>query len=274
MTQASTATTAMVLAGGAALSATERQELARHEATIERGMQTFMEVGQALAAIKAGKLYRETHRSWEQYVRDRWEFDQSYAHRLIEAVSVVENVTPLGGVLPANEAQARPLVTLPPDEQQETWRRVQERANGDKITGKIVAETAREVAAPRLQAESERHAEEQERQQRKTLRQQRKIEREQQTAAAQQQAAALQEQMLVSQAVAATHNELRRKIDLETAREQVLEMARRWVRFMDSWDGNPRDKPIMDARTVVLGRAIKVMINLEEEALPAKEAAD
>ena len=46
------------------LSTTESRELERCEATIEAGLQTFVEVGTALLKIREGRLYRATHRTF------------------------------------------------------------------------------------------------------------------------------------------------------------------------------------------------------------------
>lgn len=59
--------------------------LAQCEAVIERGRATFMEVGGALETIKAAKLYLETHKTFEEYCRDRWDFGSNYANKVIRA---------------------------------------------------------------------------------------------------------------------------------------------------------------------------------------------
>ena len=53
------------------------------EATIARGLETFAEVGAALLEIRDQKLYRGSHKTFETYLRDRWEISRSYAHRVI-----------------------------------------------------------------------------------------------------------------------------------------------------------------------------------------------
>ena len=51
------------------------------EAVIERGLATFIEVGKALMEIQDGRLYRETHATFEDYCRQRWEMSRVHAHR-------------------------------------------------------------------------------------------------------------------------------------------------------------------------------------------------
>ncbi|HET7037948.1 MAG TPA: hypothetical protein VFI42_19905, partial [Thermomicrobiaceae bacterium] len=79
--------------------------LAELEAVIERGVPTFMEVGQALAEIRDARLYRETHTTFEAYCRERWGFTSSRARQLIGA-SRQATVT---AVTPRTEWEARRL---------------------------------------------------------------------------------------------------------------------------------------------------------------------
>jgi hypothetical protein len=126
--------------GAALLSADETGRLAELEHIVDRGMDAFVEVGQALAEIRDRRLYRATHRIFEDYCRDRWGFGRTRAHRLIEAAEIVE-MLPIGNT-PANEAQARELVPLKDDEQAvvEAWRDARDEAAqlGQRLTAKIV----------------------------------------------------------------------------------------------------------------------------------------
>jgi hypothetical protein len=49
------------------MTAAETAQLARCEATIQRGVKTYIEVGGALDAIRMGRLYRETNKTFEAY---------------------------------------------------------------------------------------------------------------------------------------------------------------------------------------------------------------
>ncbi|MGI9120541.1 MAG: hypothetical protein ACR2G7_10565, partial [Acidimicrobiales bacterium] len=89
------------------------QSFVELEAVVERGIATFLEVGQALAAIRDRGLYRDTHPTWEDYCRDRWGFSARRARQLITASGTIVPV--------ANEAQARALAGLDADEQREVW---------------------------------------------------------------------------------------------------------------------------------------------------------
>lgn len=125
----------------------ERSCLKTHEAVIERGLKTFYEVGAALLEIRDGKLYRETHATFEDYCRERWQLKQSHTYRLMDAASVIENLksSPNGGTLPDNERQIRPLTSLPPEQQAEAWKEALETAPDGKVTAAHVEATVQRI---------------------------------------------------------------------------------------------------------------------------------
>lgn len=89
------------------------QELASCEQVIERGLATFVDVGQALMRIRDSRLYRDRYPSFEAYCRDRWGMDRISAHRHIEAASVVLSIdNTLDVPAPVNIGQARELAPL------------------------------------------------------------------------------------------------------------------------------------------------------------------
>ena len=57
------------------------------------------------------RFYRETHNTFEDYCRDRWDFSGRHAERLMLSSSTIENLRPMGRI-PSNERQARPLTQL------------------------------------------------------------------------------------------------------------------------------------------------------------------
>lgn len=107
------------------LAVAEAQSFVRCEAIIERGMRTFAEVGNALVEIRDGRLYRETHASFEAYCRERWQMGKPQAHRVIVAAEVAEVAAAAvpTGTAPANEAVARELAPLreQPEQLREAW---------------------------------------------------------------------------------------------------------------------------------------------------------
>lgn len=98
------------------ITVTVRAELEHYEAIIQRGIETFYEVGTALLAIRDKRLYRETHGTFEEYCRDRWGMAASRARQLIAASEVVHQLESVTNVtLPQNEFQTRTLAQFDED---------------------------------------------------------------------------------------------------------------------------------------------------------------
>lgn len=98
------------------LTTLETERLATLEAVIDHGLQTFIEVGNALLEIRNSRLYRAGYGTFEDYCRQRWGMSKVHAYRLIDAAQVVANLESNQLVtLPASEAQARPLSKLTPN---------------------------------------------------------------------------------------------------------------------------------------------------------------
>jgi len=134
------------------LTLNEQARLNECEAVIERGLKTFVEVGNALLAIREAKLYRLDYETFEEYCQERWGFTNEYARLNMRAAEVVKRIqeTPtMVGVLPTTESQARPLTQLEPEEQAVAWQRVVESAPNGKVTAAHVISVAKEFMAER-----------------------------------------------------------------------------------------------------------------------------
>ena len=123
------------------------------ETIVERGLATFVEVGQALMEIRDRRLYREQHDTFEAYCQERWGFTDRRARQLMTAAEI-------GTTVPiATERQARELVPLRDDEQAavEVWRELR-----DEYGEAITAERVRQVVSDRLARTKQRAARRQE----------------------------------------------------------------------------------------------------------------
>ena len=78
------------------LSVGEVKTLAECETIVERGCKAFIEVGRALTTIRDQRLYRQTHTTFEQYVKDRWSFGRAHAYRLIGSAETADVLSPIG----------------------------------------------------------------------------------------------------------------------------------------------------------------------------------
>ena len=164
----------------------EQDQLAACERVIKQGLSTFLDVGKCLAEIRDDRLYKGTHKTFERYCKDRWDLSRPRAYQQIcgyEAVALLESkmstivdknddeqkMAPIGAkntedeeatdsdfsdsddsqpemILPRNEAQARPLSKLTPDQQVDAWSLVLEWVNdGAKLTSYLVGKAAKQV---------------------------------------------------------------------------------------------------------------------------------
>lgn len=103
------------------------------EEIVEKHIKSALQAGATLAAIRRDELYKATHKTWSEYLADRWGITRSYASRLNAAYQVVEAL-PMGDVMPINERQARPLRVLKEEERGEAWAEAVEAAGGKQPT--------------------------------------------------------------------------------------------------------------------------------------------
>jgi hypothetical protein len=79
--------------------------LAELEQVVKEGLATYQEVGNALDEIKSRGLYKETHQTFEAYLKEKWGISRAHGYRLIAAAQVAK-MSPIGDK-PANEHLAR-----------------------------------------------------------------------------------------------------------------------------------------------------------------------
>ena len=123
-----------------ALTPRDAKKLAECEATIDRGLGAFVEIGDALGRIRDEGLYRATYTTFGDYCRERWDMDRSYAHRVIDAAKIAAEMLPIGNV--PNEAVARRLAGLGSDPagQKALWQATID-TFGSKPTARQVSKT-------------------------------------------------------------------------------------------------------------------------------------
>lgn len=122
----------MSKSNGVALSVKEQSELIHLERIIEAGLQTFIEVGTALLAIREQGLYKDFG-TFEMYCSERWDLGRRRAYQLMDAAEVALNVNYSSHDKP-HETHLRPLVPLEPHEQRIVWEVVQQTAPAGKVT--------------------------------------------------------------------------------------------------------------------------------------------
>ncbi|MBG1258057.1 hypothetical protein, partial [Nostoc commune] len=109
--------------------------------------------------LRDRRLYRSTHKTFEEYCRDRFAHSRQQSNYLIAAAGVYENLTTIGcqnmadenlttngtQILPTSERQVRSMTKLEPQEQQEVWLRAVELAGGKVPTGRIVKDVVQRI---------------------------------------------------------------------------------------------------------------------------------
>ena len=140
------------------LTTKESGRLTTCERVIEKGVGTFVEVGNALAEIRDDKLYRGSHRTFEAYCKERWQISRAQAYRQIEAAQVAEDLSPMGDkvstsvetssvptkAVVTSERVAREVARVPKADLPAVVKKAAE--GGKKVTAKAVKEAAKEVA--------------------------------------------------------------------------------------------------------------------------------
>ena len=127
----------------------ERSELLQHEQVIEHGLKTFVDVGNALLAIRDKRLYRDRWGTFEEYCNDRWGYTRMRASQLISAAEVTTNLNVNNCLqMPVTESVARPLTKLDPELQPVVWQKAVETAPNGKVTAAHVTATAKTFVAP------------------------------------------------------------------------------------------------------------------------------
>lgn len=125
----------------------------RHDSTVERGVAAFIDVGLALVAIKADKLYLELgFATFDAYCQERHGIGSSRRAQLMIAATIAQEVlesSPIGEIpSPTRESQVRPLAALDDVElQREAWLSSLDAAGNDHPTAAQVAAAVAEVLA-------------------------------------------------------------------------------------------------------------------------------
>ena len=123
------------------------EELTQEEADLRHRLElkverAFYEAGKALSELRDRRLYRSNHKNFEEYCHERFGMKRIYAHYLIAAAMVVDNLSSgcsqIVNIFPTNESQCRPLTKLEPMEQRLVWQQAVEQAGGKVPSARIV----------------------------------------------------------------------------------------------------------------------------------------
>ncbi len=129
------------------LSDAERRRLADLEREVR---ESFYRAGLALREIRDSRLYRETHRTFEDYCLEALGYKRAYSYELLEAATTFDNIQKClrpADILPTSAYQIRPLKKLKddPEKQADAWMRAVEKSEGRQPTYEAVKEVVAEL---------------------------------------------------------------------------------------------------------------------------------
>ena len=114
-------TTATENSGLQPITISESRDLIALEKIVAKGLQTFVEVAEALAEIRDRKLYKIEHATFADYCKEKWNMSDRRARQLMDSAEVVAELSKSGTTVPPSERQARPLTQLPPAQRAQAY---------------------------------------------------------------------------------------------------------------------------------------------------------
>ncbi|MBE8992183.1 hypothetical protein [Nostoc sp. LEGE 12450] len=161
LTQEENPATATITVTAVEVSELTEQEISDRlhlERKVERA---FFEAGKALMELRDRRLYRSTHKTFEEYCRDRFSYTYRHVNYLIAGSKIVDNIkmgtnssqnesqdemgTNSSQILPTSEVQVRPLAKLEPQQQPKAWQQAVEQAEGKVPSGRIVKDVVQRI---------------------------------------------------------------------------------------------------------------------------------
>ena len=132
------------------LDTVERNKFRKLEAVVAEGITSFMLVGESLKEIRDTKLYRESYKTFEKYVDQKWGMQKSHAYRLIDASIVSQNLSPIGDKNERvaeikNEAQLRELKDVPAESIEAIVNKAADIAGDNTITASDIKQAREQV---------------------------------------------------------------------------------------------------------------------------------
>lgn len=151
----------MPFPGDKPLTRKEEKRLAELEGVVHTALsEAIIEAWYALREIQRSRLHRQTHTTFEDYVKERWDMARQTAYQYIAAADVIDNVRNCGQIenvnncrqnpIPQNEAQARVLTKYSPEKQVEIWAAAVESAPEGRITANHIRQTARRLYSEKI----------------------------------------------------------------------------------------------------------------------------
>lgn len=135
------------------------------EKVVVENFKTFVQVGQALAEIRDRELYRTQAKTFKRYCKELFDIAERRVYELIGAASVIENLRNCAVLddysdkqrfLPLNEAQARPMTSLNPEQQVAVWKAALDSAPRGRVTASHVKKVVKGYLGEKIKSTVER----------------------------------------------------------------------------------------------------------------------
>jgi hypothetical protein len=123
--------------------------LLKLETTIGKGMESAVEVWVALEEIRDSRLYRQKHKSFDDYCQNRWKMSRRYADMLIKSAYVVKGLPKKVRSMLLNPRQVDALEKVAEGNRELV---VENASKSGKITAKAITESAAEIDQPHIVA--------------------------------------------------------------------------------------------------------------------------
>jgi hypothetical protein len=119
---------------------------------VRKDLPAFLSVGNNLIEIKELGVYLDTHKSFEEFVRETFNIEKSQTYRLMEAAQVSKKLLDEKVEVPVNESQLREVAKAPPEKQAEVVKKAVEKAAEEnrKPVAKDFAEAVKQVTGELL----------------------------------------------------------------------------------------------------------------------------
>jgi hypothetical protein len=120
------------------LSPAEAERLKDLENVIETGIKRVIQLGEALLEIRDSRLYRASHRRFEDYVKERFGFSRARSAQLIAHSSILQNLALSGcEIQPSSDDRVRYLAAVDPADRSAVWELACQVAGGQPTSSQV-----------------------------------------------------------------------------------------------------------------------------------------
>ncbi len=142
-----------------AIATTKKEQLREQEEIIERGIKTFVEVGNALALIKVQELFVHAgYSSFADYCEAKWGYRRSRAYQLMDAATIAGELSTIVEMPPTNEAQVRELAKLPDTASRASlWEKLTKESGGNVTVKRVTEAVGRSITTRASHERREEH---------------------------------------------------------------------------------------------------------------------